>query len=63
MTCQQWIVVVWMCGVPVGAAVNVGVLLGSGGYVTSWLAILRNALLWPVMMPLVIGMYLESRYR
>lgn len=61
MTLWQWLLVIWGVGVPIGGALNVLMLLGSGGFVTRPLAILRNAILWPVMLPFLFGMYLQSR--
>lgn len=61
MTWWQWLLLIWAIGVPVSFVLNILMLVSSGGYVTSMLAIVRNAFLWPVMLPIVFGMYLESR--
>lgn len=57
----QWLLLIYWIGVPVSGFLNWFMLFGSGGYVTYPSVIVRNAFLWPVMLPIVFGMFLQSR--
>lgn len=61
MAWWQWSLIIWATGVPISALVNVALLVGSGGYVSYWPGIIRNALLWPVMLPIVFVSILAGR--
>lgn len=60
---MKWLLGIWMAGMLPAMAINVGLLVGSGGFVTRPGAIVRNGILWPVMLPLVIGMFIAERDR
>ncbi len=58
---MKWAIGIWAAGIIPAMFVNIWLLIGSGGIVTRPDVIVRNGILWPVMLPLVIGMFLESR--
>lgn len=61
MTWWQWLLLIWAIGIPISFVLYILMLVGSGGYISSMLVVVRNSILWPVMLPIVFGMYLESR--
>ena len=60
---MKTIAIIRAAGIIPAMAVNVALLIGSGGFVTRPGAIVRNGLLWPIMLPVVIGMFIAESER
>lgn len=60
MTWWLWLLIIYGIGIPISGALNVIMLVGSGGYVSYPMAIVRNAFLWPIMLPVLVGMWIQS---
>lgn len=60
MTAWAWIGIAYGAGAIATGLFNVGTLILSGGMVTRPGIILRNAILWPIMLPVLILDWLKN---